>query len=434
MPSPSHAAIFLLLVTGLAARPAPACADQVMLTYGDRISGHIVSVTRDTVRIETAASGIIEIDRMYLEQLSTDAPRVVDLVSGERVIGQIVADSGNAVTIRSSVLGDRRVSVDAIDAVHELERSGDSPVPLSRVQGRGTRSRAAPVQQPLDPAGTQQPGPIGQAPEDTEDIRRIFLRQSTVLLRPGQAEVEAGITYLHSQSVSPILSARYRQFQLPLAIRVGLFNRAEGFVSVPVTYAGQDLGFADRVVSHKEAGAGDLAVGINYEVARETARGPDVILSFGVGTPTGSEPNEEGLSLGTGHWGAAVGLQFIRTVDPVALFAGVRYEHQFAARYFLGDGVRHVDPGETAGYNFGFGFAVNENVSLSAQVLGSYQSEAKADDERVFASSREPVSFRSALTYQHSRGTYVEPSINIGLVEDTPDFAFGISLTHRFGQ
>jgi hypothetical protein len=414
----------------------------VILTYGDRISGRIIALTRSVVQIESPGAGVIEIQRRYVEQLSTSEPRVVDLASGDRIAGQILAGPEKTVTIRSAVLGDLRVPLDSIDAIQpadgSADASGKAPAastagPLSGVRGRGAGSAAAPVPQ-QDPAGAQTPKPIGQEPEDTGDIRLIFLRQSTVLLRPGQVEVETAMNYLHTQSVSSLFNARFRQFQIPLAARVGVFDRAEAFVTIPGAYVRRDLGFADSVVSSDEAGVGDITAGFNYELRRESTGGPDIIASVGVGMPTGSKPDEEGLSLGNAHWTAVAGVQFIRIADPVALFGGIRYEHQFPARYFLGDDVHRIDPAGAVGYNFGFGFAVNEYISLSAQVVGSYQGDARADGERVFASSQEPVSLRSALTYQYSRGTYIEPSVAIGLNEDTPDFALGVSLTYRFGR
>lgn len=435
-------ALFLCLAAGLAAPPAPACADEVILTYGDRISGRIIALTRSAVHIESPGAGVLVIQRRYLEQLSTDEPRVVDLTSSDRIVGRILAGPGKTVTIRSAVLGDLRVSLDSIDAIQPADRSADAsgraPAastadPLSAIRGRGAESAAAPVQQ-QDPAGAQKPGPIGQQPEDTDDIRLIVLRQSTVLLRPGQVEVETAMNYQHAQSVSSIFNARFRQFQIPLTARVGLFNRAEASVTIPGAYVRRDLGFADSVVSSDEAGVGDMTAGFNYELRRETAGGPDIIASVGVGMPTGSKPDEEGLSLGTAHWTAVAGVQFIKIADPVALFGGIRYEHQFPARYFLSDAVQNIEPARAAGYNFGFGFAVNEYISLSAQVVGSYQGDTRAGGERVFASSREPVSLRSALTFQYSRGTYIEPSVTMGLNEDTPDFALGVSLTRRFGR
>lgn len=416
-------AFFLCVAAGLVAPTAPASADEVILTYGDRISGSIIALTRSVVQIESPGAGIIEIQRRYVEQLSTNEPRIVDLASGDRITGQILAGPERTVTIRSAVLGDLRVSLDSIDAIQP---------PLSGVRGRGAGSAAAVQQQ--DPVGAPTPKPIGQEPEDTDDIRLIFLRQSTVLLRRGQVEVETAMNYQHTQSVSAIFNARFRQFQIPLAARVGVLDRAEAFVTIPGAYVRRDLGFADSVVSSDEAGVGDISAGVNYELRRETAGGPDIIASVGIGIPSGSKPDEEGLSLGTAHWTAVAGVQFIRIADPVALFAGIRYEHQFPARYFLGDDVYRIDPAGAAGYNFGFGFAVNEYISLSAQVVASYQGDTRADGERVFASSREPVSLRSALTYQYSRGTYLEPSIAIGLNDDTPDFALGVSLTRRFGR
>jgi hypothetical protein len=410
-------AIFFYVAAALvAARPAPARADEVILTNGDRISGRIIAATRSAVQIESTGAGTIEIQRRYVQQLSTDEPRVVDLASGERIVGQIVGGADKTLTIRSAALGDRHVPLDTIEAIQPAES-------LSRVRGRGQ-----------GPAAAQKPKPIGQEPEDTEDIRLIFLRQSTVLLRPGQVEVETGMHYEHTESVSSIFNARFRQFQMPLAARVGVFSRGEAFVTIPAAYARRDLGFADSVVSSDEGGVGDLVAGFNYELRRESAGGPDIIASTGVVMPTGSRPDEEGLSLGTAHWTATAGVQFIKIADPVALFGGVRYEHQFPARYFLGDAVHDVDPSGTGGYNFGFGFAVNEYVSLSAQVTGSYQGDARADGARVFATSREPVALRTALTYQYSRGTYIEPSVAMGLNDDTPDFALGVSVTHRFGQ
>ena len=346
-------AIFFCVAAALVvARPAPACADEVILTNGDRVTGRIILATRLVVQIESTAAGVIEIQRRYVQQLRTDEPRVVDLASGERIVGQIVAGPDKTMTIRSAALGDRPVPLDTIEAIQPAE----SP---SRVRGRGAGSAAAAVQQQA-PADAQTPKPIGQEPEDREDIRLFFLRQSTVLLRPGQVEVETGMNYEHTQSLSSIFNARFRHFQLPLAARVGLFDRGEAFVTIPAAYARRDLGFADSVVSSHEGGFGDLVAGLNYELRRESAGGPDIIASVSVSMPTGSRPDEEGLSLGTAHWTATTGVQFVRIADPVALFGGVRYEYQFPARYFLGDAEHDIDPGGTGGYNFGFGFAVNE--------------------------------------------------------------------------
>ncbi len=427
--------IALFLILGfLAAAPSQARADQVTLTNGDRISGKLIAVTRETVQIESPSAGVIRIDRKSIEQFSTDNPVIVDLVSGERISGKILAGEGRTVRIISALLGERSIPMDSIDAVRTAQSKQSQDIQLAQIQGKGAAVPVAGGNQSGKPAETQKARQIGQKPEDEADIRKIFLRQSTVLLRPGQIEVEAAPFYARDQTVSPFLNAKLRQFRMPLAARIGLFSRAEGYLNAPVAYIHRELSFADSGITHREFGIGDISAGLNYEITQEKASRPDIIASISLEAPTGSKPDEDGLSIGSGNWATSFGLQFIKTVDPVALFGGIRYSHAFKARYYLNDDFHEVQPGEMAGYNFGFGFAVNENVSLSAQVTGSYQSGTQADGVRLFGSSSEPVYLRSALTYRCSRSTYIEPSLIMGLDDDTPDFAIGISLTYRLGK
>jgi hypothetical protein len=424
-----RAGIALLISVCLTAGLQRAYADQLILSNGDRISGKLISFSRDLVRIATPYSGEIQIERTHVALLSTDNAVVVDLVSGERIIGQIAAGEGGTALIRSSILGERLLPLDSIDTIQS-----SPPIQLSKIAGKGTGSPTASDSQATDSAESQKLKPIGQKPEDKEDIRKVFLRQSAVLLAPGQVEIEASASYMRNQSVSSILNGKIRQLQIPVSARIGLFNRAEGYVTIPIGYVHRELAFADSAVTHRKSGIGDVAAGFNYELSSESARRPDIIASFGYGAATGSKPNEEGLSLGSGNHAITFGVQFIKSADPVALFWGIHYTHPFAARYFLNDGVHNIEPGETAGYNFGFGFAVNENVSLSAQVTGSYQSATRADGAKVFGTSSEPLFLRSALTFRCTRRTYIEPSLTIGLDEDAPDFTLGFSLTHRIGR
>jgi hypothetical protein len=437
-------------------------ADQLFLTNGDRISGSIITFSTTGVQISTPHSGNIHIERQYIQKVATDNRVVVELVSGERIIGRIEPGEGITVVIQSKVLGNRPVALEAVKAIHPLSPDEPSQVKaapdtlpstpktsddksdrdndknllsaqLQDVRGKGSESSNAadtPAVKSKEEIG--QPKPIGQKPEDEEDIRKIFLRQNTVLLRPRQAEIEGGLTYLGNQSVSSVANFKFRQFQLPLTLRVGLLDRIEGFVAMPFAYSQQELSFADSSTKKDKTGIGDATAGLNFEIIQESARWPELITVLRVRAPTGDQPNAEGLSLGSGHWAGAVGLQFIKSVDPVVLFWGIQYTHEFASQHFYNDGSHNVQPGETIGYNFGFGFAVNENVSLSAQVSGSYQWETQSDGRTIPGSSTEPVSLRAALTYRISKKSYIEPSVTFGFNNDTPNFIIGLSATRRF--
>jgi hypothetical protein len=437
-------------------------ADQLFLTNGDRISGDLISFSPEEVRISTPYSGILCLQRQSVLKITSDNKVVVDLISGERIIGRITAGEGGTSIIQSDLLGNRSLTLESIKTIQPLligetapgkispqpsstvqqkeadpvELQGQKPIGsvlLAGIRGKGSDSPKAedgPVEKTDGKISSSQP--IGQKPEDEEDIRKIFLRQSSVLLRSGQMEVEGGFNYLGTQSVTSVYNIKLRQFQLPLTFRFGLLERLEGFVSLAYLFNRQDLSFAETHSGKTKNGLGDTTLGLNYEIFREQALWPEIITHIRLKAPSGAPPQEDGLSLGSGHWAASFGLQFIKTVDPVVLFWGLQYTHEFKARHYFNDGFHDIQPGKTIGYNLGLGFAVNEKVSLSAQVLGSYQWDTESDGKKLAGSSNEPVSFRSALTYRWSKKFFIEPSLGFGLNEDSPDYSLGISATHRF--
>lgn len=453
---------FLLFIFCLGTGLQPACADQVFLTNGDRITGRLISFSQAEIQFSSPHSGIIRIERQFIQNLTTDNRVMVELISGERIIGRISPGEGLAVLIQSDILGDRVLALDTLKIIRpllpdELPLVIGGPDPLNNTPNTGAGKSASIKKQALPTAllrdvhgkgsessnaadkmtsksseGTGQPKTIGQKPEDEEDIRKIFLRQNSVLLQPRRLEFEFGLSYLGNQSLSSVANAKFRQFQLPLTLRFGLQNRIEGFLAMPVAYVQQELSFADSSTKKDKFGIGDATAGLNFDMFRENARWPEIITTFRLKAPTGDQPQEGGLSLGSGHWAGTVGVQFIKTTDPIVLFWGFQYTHEFEAKHFYNDGIHNVQPGETLGYNFGFGFAVNENVSLSSQVSGSYQWETQSDGRTVSGSSTEPVSLRAALTYRISKKSYIEPSVTFGFNNDTPNFVIGLSATRRF--
>ena len=441
-PFPFYPGLILTLFLGvLLSGFFNAYADEVVLTNGDHFSGKLISLSQKTIRLSTLHSGIVETDFKYLQQLETDDPMIVKLLSGERVIGRIRPGNNKDIVIQSSTLGKCVLSLTSIESIEpdlaykDLgQKKDDLLANLKDIRGRGSETLKSSGDTDSEPVETaDKPKTIGSIP-DEEDIRKIFLRQSTILLEGGEAEAEVDFNYLGNQLPATIFNAKYRQFQVPVAFRIGIFDRMEGFISLPFLYTKQEISFSDESVSQSSTGIGDVSMGINLQVIRETSFWPDIITAFKIKVPTGNSPSEQGLSEGSGHWSESFNLQFIKTADPVVLFWGLGYTHDFPATHFFNDGVYNVQPGETVDYNFGFGFAVNHKISLSEQVLGEYQWETEADGREIPGSSSEPVSLRSALTYRLSRRAFIEPFLTIGLDDNTPDFTIGIAATHRFGN
>lgn len=357
-------------------------ADRLFLTHGDLFGGKMVSFTDPGMSISATPSAFLDRD-----------PGDDSLTKANGSVG-------------TTVISDARGSeTGSLNKEKEPKPQKESDPPIAR--------------------------PIGVKPAE-EDIRKIFLRQASVLLQPGQGEMESGVHYLGKQTSSAVLNVKLRQFQVPLTLRFGLLEGLEGHISTAYLFSRQELSFAETTSSKTKSGWGDTILGGNYELVREKGALPQIILILRVKTPTGEPPKENELALGSGHWGLSLGLQCIKTSDPLVLFWGIQYTHEFAARHYYQDGLHSIRPGDTVAYNLGFGFAVNENISLSTQVLGSYQGETSSDGISLSGTATEPVSFRSALTYRWSKRFFIEPSLTIGLNEDAPDFTLALSFTYRF--
>lgn len=411
-------------------QPSQSHADELMLLNGDRITGEIMRLDREICDYSTPYAGTLKLKRSEIESLRTSARLVVELANGEKVSGTLSCWERSIIMVKSETLGQVTIPawqiarIERLDAPSARRGNNISDQQMAAIRGAGTGE---------SPQGEAPAKPIGQRPEDQHEVTKMFLRQTSVLLKPGQTEIEFGVTYLRDlQQVIGTSRQTIREFSFPLTVRYGINDRLEAFVSQPVGYGQSEATEYGTTIENDAWGLKDTAFGLNYLLARETAKRPDVIFSLAGRAPTGLDPyRNDGteVGLGSGHWAVTPGIQLVKTFDPVVVFGGISYTHQFA-RHALG---QDIQPGEEAGYNFGLGFAINQDVSVSTQLIGAFQAEYKLDGSTVTGTSREPVSLRMALTNRWRRDFYVEPSVTFGLNDDAPDFTLGLSAVYQFG-
>ena len=276
------------------------------------------------------------------------------------------------------------------------------------------------------------PPSLGPAPSDADDIRRVFLRQSSMVLRPGLYEMETGLSYAREKRAIPSPpSDVYRQFTFPFTLRAGLFPRVEAFLAMPMAYAYRKATDGTITKDDDMADFGDTSGGVSVQLKQRSESWPDIVGSVSVSAPTGDDPYDSdlGVGLGSGFWKTAASLQFISISDPLVLFWGVGFGHSFEEEF---SGVE-IQPGNSIVYNFGFAFAVNPDISLGTQFLGNFFEKSEKDGVEQAGSSSEPMSLRVSLTRRWKPDVYLEPYAEFGLNDEATDTTIGFAMLNRFG-
>lgn len=290
---------------------------------------------------------------------------------------------------------------------------------------------------------------LGEAPQDrTLD----FLRAETVLLKPGESQCDVGISYIFTDNDFPILltdangnivqvgDVRFlvRELTVPLEYRVGLAKRVQGFINLPVGWSNTQLNIASEEAFINDGGLGDLTFGTTIQCVEATANCPYVITTISGTAPTGGDPftgvvgiSPTAPSLGNGFWSVQGTVLFIQQYDPVVVFYGLGMQRSFQHEYV---GIE-FEPGAQYSYLLGFGFAVNERITLSTRFFGSYVEELEANGQRVLGTNTEPMTIRMSATISkpshHKKGSnrLVEPYVEFGLNDDSVNSNVGITWT-----
>lgn len=273
--------------------------------------------------------------------------------------------------------------------------------------------------------------------EQRTDTTRAFLRTLTPLLRQGQWQWDFGLNYTTNEVATPVLSGGSilvdRQFQIRnldslIGFRAGLSDRLQWFGSTTVGW--QTVESADggnSLFRNDTGGLGDLRSGMNFVLFAETACSPAVITSFDVTAPTGNPRNPLLISdagTGIGAWSFSTDVLMVKAYDPLVVFWGAGY------RFFTEDthnGV-NVELGDAITYTFGTGFGVNERITLSSTVTGSYVFESRLNSNLVAGSNADIISLRLAATVAKNC-RIVEPFVQFGLTDRAPDASLGVVWT-----
>jgi hypothetical protein len=287
-------------------------------------------------------------------------------------------------------------------------------------------------------ATSQTPASSAAAAAKESNLQETFIfRDQAPTLKKGEAEVALDFNYIHSSGFLQI----DRITTQAATIRYGLFDGLEiagalpHYDSVVTTNIGPNLQY-----NGKADGIGSATLGLSYNLLSQTPDWPGLALSVtgiypGQVDPYGSliTPGKIPIDIlrsvqNTGHWGIGANLVAYKIVDPLLVFAGFGPTYLFPKTY----AGYSVEPAIRYSANVGFSFALTEKTTLAFQTIALYQPDLKIAGIVSPQSYQEQYIGRGALTVRIFDKTWIEPSVAIGLTNESPAMALDLTFRKRW--
>jgi len=174
------------------------------------------------------------------------------------------------------------------------------------------------------------------------------------------------------------------------------------------------------------------------------AKAPTGSDPFGIKTKSvGDIQLPERFPSGNGVWALSTGLSFVKTADPTILFASLAYFHNLEESF---DDIStdpnkvvpgRVDLGDSFQLGLGFALAFNERMSFSLSYSQLFTGSTKIKPEggswsKSIGSDANSASLNFGLTYALNDNLSVVANVGAGLTPDAPDMEVGIKFPYTF--
>lgn len=376
----------------------------------------------------------------------------------ERQRREIAAMLGGAVS--DSDLGEVRGAGLPNNALAFTPVDPDQPIALNRrrpvmMLAQADSGSAAPA------AASRAEGPVGEAPPEQPSPAQVeaLPEGSTALGGRGRFTIEPSIDFSHASNNRLV----FRGVEIVTGIQIGLIDandtsRDTVATSLALRYAVSDrlevearipyVYRSDRIttLSQNNAAAtqtyeldggamGDLELSARYQLNQPSRGGAIFVAGARIKSDTGLgafevDRDQDGvateLATGSGFWGVQGSVSMLYPTDPVVLFANASYLYNIGKDIDQTVGtttIGHVDPGDSIGAGFGFGFALNPRFSYSLGYSHAFimetESEIGATTQR--STSLQVGTLQMGMSFRATERTTISTSVDVGVTADAPD-------------
>ena len=316
--------------------------------------------------------------------------------------------------------------------------------------------------QPVAPGGTAEE----ERPQSEKPPEQLLVERGGVLLPAGVLQLEPSIEYDYYSNnnvaingftiFDAIVIGNVRVDSLNRNIvtaaataRYGLIDRVQIEARVPYLYRKDSTTFGigtntEQQYQNEGTGLGDVQGTVSYQpIIGDGSLIPDVILRTTARFPTGESAFDIGTEdignsrtvlkrppTGSGFYGVGAGFTLVWRVDPVVFFGGFSYTANLSDDQ---GAVGNIDPGDVYEFFGGINVALSELVSMNLSFDDQLVSSTTQNGNKVLNSDLNDARLILGTSVGVAPGTTLTFNAAAGLTNDSPDFAFTISLPITFG-
>ncbi len=243
--------------------------------------------------------------------------------------------------------------------------------------------------------------------------------------------------------------------------RYGLTNRLEIEAKIPYLYRTQDTisrpidlsgSASDQSFGASGNGLGDIELAARYQLNEPKGDDPFYVAGLRFKTTTGTGPFDvpyiqvttvgnngalqQELPTGSGFYSLQGSLSGVLPSDPAVFFGGVNYLINFKRnvnKNIGGTFIGEVDPGDSAGINFGMGLSINEKSAFSLGYEHTWIGKTKTNGiTPPVSTSTQLASLTLGFSYRLNKTTNLNLSVGAGLTSDTPSTTITLRVPMTF--
>jgi hypothetical protein len=287
-----------------------------------------------------------------------------------------------------------------------------------------------------DKSASRQPASDTEAAERA--LERTLVTTGALLLPKGLFEIEPSFFYVRNEQQGPVVFGSLIAEQhvnnnivgAAVQLRAGLPGDAQVELNLPYSHVSEEnvteVGFQPVArTSVSRSGMDDVSLGVAKTLMVERDGRPNLIARLTWDSDSGKTDNNVSALSGSGFNEARISLVATRRQDPLVFLGGLSYQKAYEK-----NGVK---PGDEVGITLGAILAASPATSLRLVLDQTFVDDLKTGGQTLNGSHAVVGALTFGASSTVGAGKFLDFTIQTGLTDAAADFAFGVSLTMRFG-